>query len=63
MSSQPKSLLEDVAQRVAVVPEPFIVPDVRPIGVSPSAVFHVLRDMVEDGTLKHTPSGYYRVME
>jgi len=49
-----------VEQKVAHAVEPFIVPDVTPDGVMFTTTFHVLRDMVDEGTLVHGGDGYRR---
>lgn len=59
--SHAASLRERVEWRVAVALEPFLVIDVTPEGESYSTVFHILRDMVDEGRLAHGGQGYSRV--
>jgi hypothetical protein len=51
----------EVYGRTEGVREPFIVPDITKPGESHTAVFHALRDLVDDGLLGHDKRGYWRI--
>lgn len=59
-SAASPSLRERVEQQVARTSEPFLVPDVTPLGQSKAEVFHIVRDMVDRGDLRHDSDGYRR---
>lgn len=59
------SLNERVLKAAREAQQPFFVPDLRDAlpGVNPTAIFHELRDLYEDGVIRWDPREGYSVVQ